>query len=82
MHLVVSGVFDPEAHAPHNLLYGVGIHACPGALPARRELEILVEVLLAGTSEIRPTGEPVPAGYPAAGWTHVPVTVSKACATA
>lgn len=73
-----DGVFDPQAHAPHNLLYGVGVHACPGAPLARRELEILVEVLLSGTKDIRPAGEPVPASYPAAGSTHVPVTVSKA----
>ncbi len=73
-----DGVFDPEAHARDNLLYGSGIHACPGAPLARRELEILVHELLAGTSEIRPTGNPTPASYPAGGYASVPVTVTKA----
>lgn len=70
-------VFDPVAHADDNLLYGTGIHACPGAPLARRELEILVEELLAGTGELRPAGPPVRAHYPAGGYTSVPLTVAR-----
>ncbi|MGD9598195.1 MAG: cytochrome P450 [Steroidobacteraceae bacterium] len=53
-----------------NLLYGAGIHACPGAPLARLELEAIVQALLEGTRAIeRVEGElPIPATYPASGY--------------
>jgi len=56
-----------------NLLYGAGIHVCPGAPLARLELRVLVEVLLASTDT--PTAsadaEPVRAQYPGSGFDSV-----------
>ncbi|CAM5789500.1 cytochrome P450 [Castellaniella caeni] len=53
-----------------NLLYGVGIHACPGAPLARLELEAMIQALLAGTRHLEPSDEhpPMPAIYPASGY--------------
>lgn len=70
-------VFDPEVHAGDNLLYGAGIHVRPGAPLTRRELEILVEELLAGTREILPAGPPLRAHYPAGGYTCVPARIIR-----
>ncbi len=70
-------VFDADAHARDNLLYGAGIHVCPGAPLARLELEILMQELLAGTSAIRPAGDPVPARYPAGGYSQVSANFAK-----
>lgn len=53
-----------------NLLYGAGIHACPGAGLATLELRVLMEELLAGTVLIEhlPTRSAVPAPPPASGY--------------
>jgi cytochrome P450 len=57
---------DPSS----NLLYGAGIHVCPGAPLARLELRSLVTTLLDETDRIRPVSTPVPerASYPAGGY--------------
>ncbi|MBS9373862.1 cytochrome P450 [Rhodococcus sp. B50] len=62
-----------------NLLYGRGIHACPGAPLARLELTVLVEELLAAmTSVTAPTAvRPAYAAYPAGGFTKVPVSLLR-----
>ena len=62
-----------------NLLYGAGIHVCPGAPLARLELRIVLEALLGrtlriGTIEGRP---PVRASYPSSGYTSVPLWIEK-----
>ncbi|MDO4916240.1 MAG: cytochrome P450 [Rothia sp. (in: high G+C Gram-positive bacteria)] len=44
--------YRPERTQENNLVYGAGIHVCPGAPLARLELRILVEELLAGTEAI------------------------------
>jgi cytochrome P450 len=44
--------FDPERNGENNLLYGAGVHVCPGAPLARLELRVLVEALLANTRDI------------------------------
>ncbi len=61
-----------------NLLYGAGIHACPGAPLARLELTTLIQVLLADTQTLEPSGQPpTPATYPASGYYRASV-VDKA----
>lgn len=49
--------FDPQAHAEHNLVYGIGPHVCPGRLLATMELRIAVQELLAATTAILPGGD-------------------------
>ena len=53
-----------------NLLYGAGIHVCPGAPLARLELRVLMEELLARTSAITlaESRPPVRAVHPDAGY--------------
>lgn len=62
-----------------NLLYGRGIHNCPGAPLARLELTVLLEELFAATATIEPVAgtEPVFAAYPAGGFAAVPVVVAS-----
>jgi len=64
---------DPDL----NLLYGAGIHVCPGAPLARLELRVLVEVLLERTSALVPArrDEPVLAHYPGSGFAAVSVVL-------
>jgi cytochrome P450 len=53
-----------------NLLYGAGIHVCPGAPLARLELRVFVEELLAKVDRLSiiPGKQPVRAVYPASGF--------------
>jgi hypothetical protein len=57
---------DPSS----NLLYGAGIHVCPGAPLARIELRSFLAAFLAGTERLRPLHDPPPvrATYPAGGY--------------
>lgn len=66
---------DPEI----NLLYGKGIHACPGAPLARLELRVLMEELLARTRTIRMAeGETaVNAAYPASGFLSLYLEIER-----
>jgi cytochrome P450 len=61
-----------------NLLYGAGIHVCPGAPLARLELRVLMEELLA-RSELSPAPgrPPIEAIYPASGFTSCLLHVRK-----
>ncbi len=61
-----------------NLLYGAGIHVCPGAPLARLELRVLMEELLART-EIAPAPgrQPIEALYPSSGFASCPLQVRK-----
>lgn len=60
-----------------NLLYGAGIHACPGAALARMELGIFLETLLDGTTQLALAGEPVRAVYPASGFSSLPLRIDE-----
>src|SRR5512140_181004 len=64
---------DPAA----NLLYGAGIHVCPGAPLARMELRVVIDELLTGSTEILPVAgrSPVNAVYPASGFSALPLTI-------
>ena len=69
--------FDPERNRDHNLLYGAGLHVCPGAPLARLELRLLMEVLLAGTRDITLVADAPPerAMFPAGGFASLPARV-------
>jgi cytochrome P450 len=62
-----------------NLLYGAGIHVCPGAPLARLQLRIVMETLLARTRSIAPIpGQaPVRARYPNGGFSALPLRVER-----
>lgn len=62
-----------------NLLYGAGIHVCPGAPLARIELRVLMEEFLAQVESVSliPDRAPVPAVYPASGFTCLPLRIQK-----
>lgn len=62
-----------------NLLYGAGIHACPGAALARLELRAVVEALLAGTRliSLEPESPPVVSIYPASGYREARLRIER-----
>ncbi|QCF25368.1 cytochrome P450 [Hydrocarboniclastica marina] len=62
---------DPE----QNLLWGAGVHVCPGAPLARMELRIIMEELLADSHELKlsTANPPVCGVYPATGFARLPV---------
>ena len=60
---------DPE----QNLVYGAGIHVCPGAPMARLELKVLLEQIFELTERIESAGKSVRAEHPAGGFHTVPV---------
>ncbi len=64
---------DPDK----NLLYGAGIHVCPGAPLARMELRVAMEELLERTSGIQPVPDksPTNAVYPASGFAALPLQI-------
>lgn len=69
--------FDLQRDQSNNLLYGAGIHVCPGAPLARLELRLVVEELLGRTSQIglvdeRPAKR---ATYPASGYAELPLVI-------
>jgi cytochrome P450 len=61
-----------------NLLYGTGVHVCPGAPLARMELQVFMESLLSQTSvwSLREGLNPVYANYPACGFEELRVVFS------
>ena len=66
---------DPQL----NLLYGAGIHVCPGAPLARLELLAIMQALLNGTSGLRldKKQQPVRAVYPGSGYSSLYVIADK-----
>ncbi|WP_374564897.1 cytochrome P450 [Ideonella sp.] len=69
---------DPQANAEHNLVYGIGPHACPGRLLATIELRIVVRELLAATASITldPLQPATRAVSPVGGWAGVHVVLT------
>lgn len=61
-----------------NLLYGAGVHVCPGAPLARLELNTMIQALLDDTITLDPEAgqEPQAAVYPASGWRQVHLKLS------
>lgn len=59
----------------NNLLYGTGIHVCPGAPLARLEMRVFMEELLSSTTaiELQPNSTASLAMYPASGYSTLPV---------
>jgi cytochrome P450 len=73
---------DPDAYRPvenaaHNIVYGTGIHICPGRPLATMELVVMTEELLAATSHIELAADEPPTRetYPVGGWARVPIVV-------
>jgi cytochrome P450 len=71
--------FRLDRDPAQNLLYGAGIHACPGAPLARLELRIVMEELLGRTRRIATvTGKPpTRAIYPGSGFTTLPLRIES-----
>ncbi len=72
------GEFRLDRDPADNLLYGAGIHVCPGAPLARLELRVVMEELLCATTRIEPDPEtePVRAHWPAAGFERLPLQLA------
>jgi hypothetical protein len=71
--------FRLDRDPAQNLLYGAGIHVCPGAALARLELRVVMEELLARTGQIAlvPDRPPVRATYPASGFISLSLRVQR-----
>ncbi len=73
---------DPDSYRlnrdqSRNLLWGAGIHVCPGAPLARLEMRVFMEELLSRTGEIVLTPEKIAtlAVYPASGFANLPLRI-------
>jgi hypothetical protein len=67
-----------DRNQQHNLLYGAGIHVCPGAPLARLELRVALEALLHHSEWLGIDAHAAPerAVYPASGWVSLPMSFS------
>lgn len=67
--------YRPEANAPLNLVYGAGIHRCPGRPLATLELVVAVRTLLGLSARVELAADVQAARetYPLGGWRRVPV---------
>lgn len=67
--------FSLDRDPSKNLLWGAGIHICPGAPLARMELRVVMEELFDRTTwfELEPDAPPTLAAYPASGFETLPV---------
>ncbi len=67
--------FNPREHAARNLVYGTGVHVCPGRPLATLELVVAVETLLASTPRVELAADAAAERetYPVGGWRRLPV---------
>lgn len=67
--------YAPQAHANHNLVYGIGRHICPGRTLATWQLRILIRILLTHCKSIQAGNEPAlkRAQPPLGGYNYVSV---------
>jgi cytochrome P450 len=72
--------FRPGRDPSQNLLFGAGIHVCPGASLARLQLRIVMEALLGQVRslELVPGKPPVRALYPTGGYSVLPLRIERA----
>lgn len=70
--------FDPQGNAANNLVYGAGIHVCPGRLLATWELRIALQALLSSIEAIELVSEQLPEREvaPVGGYHRVPVILA------
>jgi len=68
--------FNPDQNKANNLLYGRGIHICPGAPLARMELRIFVQELLEHFTQFELIDIPIRANYPSGGFKNLIVKTS------
>ena len=68
---------DPQRNAPHNLVYGIGKHVCPGRLLATLQMRILLRELLVATASITlDAQQPAERAIsPVGGWAKLPVVL-------
>jgi cytochrome P450 len=69
--------FRLDRDSAANLLYGAGIHVCPGAPLARLEMRLFMEELLCRSTTITAVPKKVPqyAKYPASGYSSLPLQI-------
>lgn len=73
-----SEVFRFNRDVSKNLLYGAGIHVCPGAPLASLEMRVFMEELLTSTSKITLDSEaPSLAVYPSSGFSKLPLCLEE-----
>lgn len=67
--------YRPEENAARNLVYGTGIHVCPGRPLATLELVVTTQTLLEMTTriELANDGEFIRETYPLGGWRKMPL---------
>lgn len=70
-----ADAFNPQGNRDNNLLYGSGIHQCPGAPLARLELNVFLEKLLSARRWRLADTAPDRAGYPAGGFRSVHIDI-------
>lgn len=68
----------PDRDGRHNLLYGAGIHVCPGAPLARLEMRVFMEECLdrCRNIELHPAEQPAHARHPAGGYSRISLRFS------
>jgi cytochrome P450 len=71
--------FRPDRDPRLNLLYGAGIHVCPGAGLARLQLRAVVQALLEHVRSLAPVPgrPPVRALYPTGGYSTLPLRIER-----
>jgi cytochrome P450 len=69
-----ADAYRPDEHAANNVVYGTGIHVCPGRPLATLELVVAVEALLQrGRVDLADDAAPERETYPVGGWRRLPV---------